>query len=231
MIAHRTSEWFKARIGKFTASNFPDLMSKPADKSALISKSALNCIETAAAQLFYNQYHERADSEPTRWGLRYESMAIQVFSERTNFQTKELGFVIHPLISSVGATPDTQVIDFECLDKLILAQIKCPYSSEYHKDYLNKIYDTTSLKKKKSAFFWQMQGEMWITNADYSYFVSFDPRLLGRNECLHFVKILRDESAINEIEIVIKKSIELRDIILDDFKKGIRYPKSLSDYY
>jgi hypothetical protein len=231
MIGHRTNEWYRARIGKFTASNFPDLMSKPADKSAKISKSALNCIEKAAAQLFYNEYHERPDSDSTRWGIRYESKAIEIFSERTNFQTRELGFLEHPVIKAVGATPDTQVIDPIYTEKLIIAQIKCPYNSEIHKEYLQKIFDNTSLLKKKSAIFWQIQGEMWVTNAVHSYFVSFDPRLLGCNDCLHYVKIERDDDAINTLENVIKQSIELRDTILHDFNKGVKKPKPLNDYY
>lgn len=42
MIKQRTNEWYRARTGKFTASNFAKLMAKPAEKSALWSKSALN---------------------------------------------------------------------------------------------------------------------------------------------------------------------------------------------
>ena len=231
MIAHRTDEWYRARIGKFTASNFPDLMSKPADKTASISKSALNCIEKAAAQLYYNRYHERPDSDATRWGLNHESRAIQVFSERMNMQTIDIGYIEHPTIDSVGATPDVRIIDPIQPDKLIIAQIKCPYNPGNHKDYRDKICDTDSLKKKKSEYYWQIQGEIWVTNADHSYFVSFDPRLIGRDECLHFVKIYRDENTINQIENVIKNSIEIRNIILQDFREGRRRPKLLSDYY
>jgi len=230
MIAHRTPEWYKIRIGKFTASNFPNLLARPADKNASISKSALNCVEKAAAQLYYGEYHERPDSDSTRWGLKYESKAIQIFSEIIGMQVKDMGYIEHPHIPSVGATPDTQIIDNTHPNKLIIAQVKCPYNSQYHRDYQNKILDTESLKKKKSEYFWQIQGEMWVTGADYSYFVSFDPRISG-NECLHYVKIYRDYDAIIKLEDVVSQAIILRDSLVDDFRSGRKHPKPLSDYY
>lgn len=231
MILHRTPEWYKIRIGKFTASNFPNLVARPADKNASISKSALNCIEKAAAQLYYNKYQERPDSDATRWGLKYENTAIKFFSERIEMPTQDMGYIEHPDLSSVGATPDTQIIDINQPDKLIIAQIKCPYNAQYHLDYLNKIFDTETLKKKKSEYYWQIQGEMWVTGADHSYFVSFDPRIIGTIGCLHFVKIYRDNDAIERLEGAINQAIILRDTLLDDFKNGRKRPKPLSDYY
>jgi len=171
MIKHRTKEWYMARIGKFTASNFHSLLARPADKNATISKSALNCIEKAAAQLYFNAYYERPDSDSTCWGLKYENRAIQLFSERIGKEVADIGYIEHPLINSVGATPDARVIDISNPDDLIIAQIKCPYNAQYHKDYLNKILDTQSLKKKKSEYYWQIQGEMWVSGAVHSYFV------------------------------------------------------------
>ena len=231
MIEHRTPEWYKIRIGKFTASNFPSLLARPADKNASISKSAINCIEKAAAQLYYNEYHERPDSDSTRWGLKYESRAIQVFSERVGMQTKNIGFIEHPQINSVGATPDTQIIDLNQPNKLIIAQIKCPYNPQFHIEYLNKISDTLSLRKKKSEYFWQMQGEMWVTGACHSYFVSYDPRMGASDNCLHYAKIDRDNEALSLLEETINQAIKLRDAILVDFNLGRKRPKPLSDYY
>lgn len=231
MIEHRTPEWFKIRIGKFTASNFPSLLARPADKNASIAKSALNCIEKAAAQMYFNQYYERPDSDSTRWGIRNESLAIKVFTERIGMQAKNIGYVEHPQITSVGATPDTQIIDLTQPNKLIIAQIKCPYNPQYHKDYINKITDTQSLRKKKSEYYWQMQGEMWVTGADYSYFVSFDPRMNEAEYSLHYVKIYKDNDAITLLEQKVVEAIQLRDKMLDDFKKGLKRPKHLSEYY
>lgn len=231
MIKHRTKEWYMARIGKFTASNFHSLLARPADKNATISKSALNCIEKAAAQLYFNAYYERPDSDSTCWGLKYENRAIQLFSERIGKEVADIGYIEHPLINSVGATPDARVIDISNPDDLIIAQIKCPYNAQYHKDYLNKILDTQSLKKKKSKYYWQIQGEMWVSGAVHSYFVSYDPRLSNLNDCLHFVEIQRDEESILKVEEAVLQAIQLRDSILEDFRSGRRQPKHLYEYY
>jgi hypothetical protein len=230
MILQRTTEWYKARIGKFTASNFSNLMAKPADKSALVSKSALNCIEKAAAQLYYNRYFERPDNDATSWGNKNEQKAIGLFSKKTNFTNKVSGFIIHPMYPSVGATPDTIVCEPDFQDDLIIAQIKCPFNSNIHLEYWSKIKDNESLKNKKSQYYWQIQGEIWVTNAIHSYFISFDPRMKDDDQLL-IVKIKRDEDAINELEKKIIESVELRDSILHDFQTGKRSPKFLEDYY
>lgn len=230
MIKHRTTEWYKARIGKFTASNFPDIMTKPADKSASVSKTALNCIEKAAAELFFNSYLEKPDSDSTRWGLIYEETAIKQFSERTKLVTKDCGFMLHPKYPDVGATPDALIEDETFVDKTIIAQIKCPYNSKYHGEYRQKISDGVSLKKSKSDFFWQIQGEIWVTDAIHSYFVSFDPRENSTSN-LHIVKINRDDEAISLLEQKILEAIKLRDQMVDEFRKGVKRPKRLDQYW
>lgn len=231
MIAYRTKEWYRSRIGKFTASNFPELMAQPSDKNASISKSALNCIEKAAAQLYFDKYHERPDSEPTRWGINNEKKALEVFSQITGLTTQDIGYMQHPLISSVGATPDARVLDIRNLEDLVIAQVKCPFRRSYHQDYTKSIVDNDSLFKKKSAFYWQMQGEMWVTGAAYNFFISFDPRENDISKQIHFVRIQRDEKAINELSKVIHHSILLRDQLLNDFRSGLKKPRNLADYY
>ncbi len=230
MIKHRTPEWFKARIGKFTASSFSDLMSKPADKTAKISKSAYNCIEKAATQLYFNKYYEKPDSDSTRWGMRYEKKAIESFAERTNLMAEEAGFVLHPNFPDVGATPDAIVKDNLYGSEMIIAQIKCPFNSKIHHDYSVKIHSSASLKKSKSEYYWQMQGEMWVVGAIHSYFISFDPRLISYNN-LHIVKIERDDEDILILEKRIIECIDIRNDILEEFRTGKKRPRSLDSFW
>jgi hypothetical protein len=231
MIEQRTPEWYKMRIGKFTASRLAALVKRPADKNALFSKTALNCIEKAAAELYYDRCYNSPDSDATRWGLYHERDAIRMLSERTGMQTKELGFVTHPKYDEVGATPDVQLIDAANPNAFMIAQIKCPYKPEYHRAYIDKISDMITLKRKNLEYFWQMQGEMWVTGAGHSYFVSFDPRIRKNDACLHIVRIDRDEAAIRQLEEATIRAIALRNDILSAFRKGSRYPKDLSAYY
>lgn len=221
MIKHRTPEWYQARIGKFTASNFANLMAKPADRVSLWSKSAMNCIENAAIEIFLNKCQDsgRPDSDATSWGMRHEKEAIEAFAQLTGFETRETGFVLHPTLKDVGTTPDAIVIENRHAENLILAQIKCPYNQQYHLDYLQKIKCGASLQKSKSMYYWQMQGEMWVTGAIYSYFVSFDPRIVG-NQRLHFAKIEKNNETIENLRTTISKAVILRDEIVEQYQTG-----------
>ncbi len=135
IIRQRTDEWYTARLGKFTASNFCALMAKPADKSATWSKSAINYIQDLALQLFLNEYTWRQDNDATRWGMRNEEKALQEFSNASGFRIKDPGFLIHPGFPEVGATPDAFVIEDNQSESLILAQVKCPYGQKNHLHY------------------------------------------------------------------------------------------------
>jgi exodeoxyribonuclease (lambda-induced) len=227
MIKQRTNEWYRARIGKFTASNFGKLMSKPADKNAEWSKTALSLIEKAAAQLYYNDYYEKPDFEATGWGNLYEPEAIKELQALLNCETEEGGFITDNQIRQAGATPDLYLLSQE---DVYIAQIKCPFNQENHIKYRTKIKDATSLRKIKSEYFWQIQGELWITKLQKCYFVSFDPRLEGENR-LHYAIIERDEEAIEILKRQILKSIEKRNEFHRSFVLQLAYPKPLAEYW
>jgi hypothetical protein len=77
----------------------------------------------------------------------------------------------------------------------------------------------TSICYGNTVLYWQIQGEMWVTGAVHSYFISYDPRILGK-ERLHFVKIDRDENAIEQLETIIPQAISVRDMFLKELRKG-----------
>ena len=94
MIKHRTREWYRARIGMFTASEFSRLMARPADKKAVCSKIRLNFIEKSVSQIIYDDYVVRLDCAATRWGIRYEPEALAQFSSGSPFVTTDTGFIL-----------------------------------------------------------------------------------------------------------------------------------------
>lgn len=219
MIRQRSSEWYQARLGKFTASHFSDLMALSADKSAIWSKSSLNYIQDLALQLYLNRYTIRQDNDATRWGMRNEENALIEFGNRSGFTVKESGFMAHPEFPEAGATPDAFIVENPKSDKIILAQVKCPFSQKNHLKYLRKIVNANTLRKCRSAYHWQIQGEIWVTGASHSYFVSFDPRQFGHQR-LHYAKIDRDQKAIDQLENVIPRAIELRNNFLEKYNSG-----------
>jgi predicted phage-related endonuclease len=219
IIRQRTAEWYTARLGKFTASHFSELMAKPADRSATWSKSAINYIQNLALQLYLNEYTSRPDNDATRWGVRYEDKALKEFGSVTGFKINESGFLVHPEIPEIGATPDAFIIEDSQSENIILAQVKCPFCQKNHLKYSRKIRDAGSLKKSSCTYHWQIQGEIWVTGASHSYFVSYDPRLLGSHK-LHYAKIERDQQALDHLESVLPEAIVLRNEFLEEYRNG-----------
>lgn len=217
IIKHRSPEWYTARIGKITASNLSELMAKPADKSDGWSKSALTYIKDLALQICTNQFIERPDSDATRWGIRNEPYAIEAFQHHTGYLIKEAGFILHPDHEDIGATPDCFVIEDKSILEVCIAQIKCPYNGLNHLKYGEKIKDTETLRKSRSAYFWQMQGEMWVTGAKYGYFVSYDPRVTP-NQQIIYTKILRVDEAIEQLANITEAALELRDKYVAEYR-------------
>jgi hypothetical protein len=219
IIRQRTAEWYTARLGKFTASNFATLMSGPVDKSSQFSKSALSYIMEVAMQLYLNKSTFRQDTVATRWGMKKEGEALLEFERVTGFAVNESGFILHPQFPDVGATPDAIVVENNLPGNLVLAQVKCPFSQKNHLQYTRRIHDAVSLKKYRSSIHWQIQGELWVTGASHSYFVSFDPRQWGSKR-LHYARIERDQLAAEELEAVIKKAIVLRNEFLASLREA-----------
>lgn len=215
MINYRSDQWYKSRIGKFTASNFGTLMSKASDGGTSWSKSAVTCIEECATELFLNGYLERPDNIFTSWGIDQEKAALTKFEEVSNLKVKQVGFLIHPEIPEVGATPDGLI----AVDTPITVQIKCPFNPEIHKEYVRKITCTDTLRKSKSKYFWQMQGEFWVVGGKMGYFVSFDPRMDERYQ-IHITKIERDDKAIEELGKTVFRVIETRDLFLENYRRS-----------
>lgn len=130
IIKQRTDKWYKARLGKFTASNFVYLMAKPADKSALRSKTAITYIRDLAIQLFLNEYTNRQNNDATPRGMRHEESALRAFSKSTGFKLDDPGFLVHEKYPEVGATPDAAVIKNGQSGLMGLVQVKCPNTGQ-----------------------------------------------------------------------------------------------------
>jgi hypothetical protein len=117
-----------------------------------------------------------------RWGCNHEKDASRVYeaaqrSQHQNFKLSESGLHLHPAFPYLGATPDG-IIECDCCGKGVL-EIKCPYckrgkaleeASEDTAFCLEKVGADLSLKKDHPYFF-QVQGQMMLTDTTYSDFV------------------------------------------------------------
>jgi putative phage-type endonuclease len=104
-IPQRTPDWYAAREGLITASNFHKAAAKPEQFIR----------EKFAAKPFLG-------SDATRWGVKYEDVACLLYSHYNNTPVYEYGLLHHPTVAHLGASPDG-ITPYG-----VMVEIKCPYS-------------------------------------------------------------------------------------------------------
>lgn len=212
-----SAEWFEARSGRFTASNFGKLMPTQKDNGEGWSATALEYINEKARERISGGNKKPLTSKPVKWGSRMEAAALKAFEKQSGLKVSNCGFVMHPEIREAGATPDGLLLN-ENGKEMALIEVKCPYSPKIHLKYYNLIKSAADLKKIANAYYWQVQGAMWVYNLDLSYFVSFDSRRLDEKRLL-VVKIERNEKDISIMQERVKKAIAKRDELIHSIQK------------
>lgn len=118
-------------------------------------------------------------SKPTSYGQVNEKHAKTLYIKRTNCHLHSTGLMVNPLCPILGATPDGIV----CKDgESGIIEVKCPYAArdftikesiENVKDFcLETDGENISLKKNHKHYF-QVQGQLLITGAQFCDFIVF----------------------------------------------------------
>jgi len=187
IIEQRTHAWLMQRVGKVTGSRFKDAMARLKPKKEGQRGEPAQARKDYLAELVV----ERLTGEPVQryvnaamqWGTDMEPRAREAYIEATGAEVDEIGFVKHPTLAA-GVSPDG-IVDLEGL-----IEIKCP-SSANHIETIRFGMDSMHLA--------QCQGAMWICNAPWLDFVSFDPRLPKKLD-LYIQRIPRDQVFIDRLE-------------------------------
>jgi putative phage-type endonuclease len=178
----RSEEWFKARLGKVTASRVADVMART--KSGY-SASRANYMAELICERLTGQPAERFSNAAMQWGTDNEPHAKASYSFMRDAAIEDVGFVPHGSISDFGASPDGLI----GADGLI--EIKCPNTATHLETLLSDIVD--------GKYMTQMQVQMSCTGRQWCDFVSFDPRLPVDMQ-LFVRRVERDHARIAEIE-------------------------------
>ena len=184
MIEQRTEEWFKARLGKVTASAISNVIAKT--KTGVSASRETYSTQLTLERLTGKQteFYSNAAME---WGTATEPQARQAYEIYREVFVDEVGFITHPRIEMAGASPDGLVGE----DGLV--EIKCPESKTQMDTLLNQSVPTKYMP--------QMQWQMACTGRKWCDFVSFDPRMpenlqifvqrVERNDL--YIKMLEEE--------------------------------------
>jgi putative phage-type endonuclease len=155
-----TEEWFKARLGKVTASRVADVIAKT--KSGY-STSRDNYMAQLICERLTGQQGESFSNAAMAWGSETEPLARSAYENARGLLVTEVGFVNHPSIEKAGASPDGLV------ETLGMLEIKCPNTATH--------IDTLLSSAVPTKYNTQMQWQMRCCERKWCDFVSFDPRL------------------------------------------------------
>lgn len=182
MMEQHSPEWFAARLGNVTGSRVADLMAKT--KSGP-SASRANYMAELICERLTGQQAERFTNAAMAWGTETEPQARAAYEFLTDRDVTETGFVLHPIITSFGASPDGLV----GIDGLL--EIKCPNTATHIETLLSEAVPPKYLT--------QMHAQMACTGRAWCDFVSFDPRMPGDLQ-VWFKRVERDDEFIAEME-------------------------------
>lgn len=208
----KTKEWFKARLGMFTGSVMPDFMKNGRGgdiwgetcKKVIYRVVAERSMSPGGIESYVDNIMKKEFLQ-TNWGNTYEDEARELFAKYSGLIVTETGtnksdsmpYFSSSVDGMAGATP---------------VEIKCPFDPVKHEINLGQ----PDIIGAKSEYFWQMQGHLLITGADYCFFVSYDPRR-NEKEALKVMECHRDEEAINQLSDKLKMA-EL--IVIERLKTG-----------
>lgn len=181
MLEQRSTEWFKARLGRLTASRVADMMAK-----------TRNGWGASRANYAWELAIERLTGEPTpsfcspamQWGVDHEDHARAAYQIHALETVEEIGFIEHPRLFA-GASPDG------LLGTDGMLEIKCPGSAAHG--------ETLLTGRIPDKYHKQMQFQLACSGRTWCDFASFDPRFPEPMR-LWVKRVVRDEAEIKEIE-------------------------------
>jgi putative phage-type endonuclease len=195
-MEQRTEEWFKARLGKVTASKMNDVLSKIKSGEAAMRR---NYKMQLATERLTGKQTDFYMNQAMQDGIDREDTAREIYEIVRDIKVEQVGFIDHPTIKMAGASPDGILPDNGILE------IKCPVETTH----------TTNLLERKlpSRYKAQVQWQMACCNSEYANFVSYNPNFEPKLQLI-YVEVERDEDYIAMLEEEVAAFItEVDDIV------------------
>ena len=160
--------WFKARAGRPTASQFSRIITtKGDDASNWLGYAAELVLESYKAGKNISPESGFQGNRHTERGNALEPFARDAFAERMGLEVVEVGFVLGP-DEWAGCSPDGLVRMGPATDYIAGVEFKCPD---------NGAFASTLAHGMPSTHKQQVHGGMAITGLDYWYFATYQPNV------------------------------------------------------
>ena len=174
----QNAQWFKDRTGCLTASRMAKIL--PGARGAYL-KSRADLMDDIIAERLTGDMADSFTTPAMQWGIDTEPKARDEYSIQTCERVELVGFIRHPTIEWLGASPDGLV------DSDGLLEIKCP-STTTHLRYIANGVVPPEYKP-------QIITQLIVTGRKWCDFVSYDPRLNDDYERLRFFCVRYEPTA------------------------------------
>lgn len=156
----RTGAWLHARVGCLTASQAAPLWTK--GRGGKPSKARADLIIKLCTERLTGEAQAQFVSQAMQWGTDHEEEARAAYEDVSGNLVDLVGFVKHPSIKWLGASPD----GFIGSDGLI--EIKCPNSATHAERLMSD--------EVPEEYVPQMLLQLICTGRKWVDFVDYDPR-------------------------------------------------------
>lgn len=182
-----SEEWFKERLGKFTASEIHYLMGDKQWSEGALSYIYLKVGEDVSGL----PCRDDVDTNTTRHGNLYEPEALKLFAEDKGLKFLVTQCLVSPPDSRFSSTPDGLIIKGETDThyNVETVEVKCPYSYDA---YIRLFLCNTpeDVKKEEKKYYWQVLDQMDNCGALRGYLVVYQPAFrAGSKKIIEFRKI------------------------------------------
>ena len=229
-IDQNTEEWYKMRLGRFTASEIYKLMTtakrpmtakeleaakksgskaRTIEDATILSDGAITYVKMKVAEILTGESSSTPMSYALAHGKNMEPMAVTHFSEVMGVEVQPAVFI--PFSTIAGGSPDGLVGDNAILE------VKCPYEAKNQVDYL-LIKSPLELFVSNPEYWYQCQANLLFSKREFCYFATYDPRF---QDDKHKMKILEIRPDVNDQDRILKKieaAQKMKDEILDSLK-------------
>lgn len=184
-INQGSEEWFSIKAKKISATSVKYCFSGIA--TASYKDLVARLVFERLTNDIYIEDKKYVNNDMLR-GIELEPIAVECFESEMYFKCKEVGWVEKD--EWLGCSPDRLISDNGLLE------VKCPK----FKTQLQLL----KTKKIQKDYLTQMQTQLFVTNRDFCYFISYHENLPP-----FIQKIERDENRILEIDKAVKDMIQV----------------------
>jgi putative phage-type endonuclease len=198
-MEQRSEGWFKARLGKVTASRVADILAKIKSGE---SASRRNYKIQLVSERLTGEKQETYINQAMQDGIDREFYARERYVQQFG-EVEEVGFIQHPTLEA-GASPDGIVGE----DGII--EIKCPMGTTHT--------ETLMSQDVPSKYMPQIQFQLLCTGRKWCDFVSYNPMFPEHLQV--FVKrVEADVDYQKELEVEVKQFLSEVDDVINRLKE------------